>query len=69
LDNNKLISLPEEFGKLPRLSILDLCNNKHLTNLPKSFKELKNLATLKILNCQINKKEISVQITHTDIWV
>jgi len=69
LDNNKLISLPEEFGKLPRLSILDLCNNKHLTNLPKSFKELKNLATLKISNCQIDTRELSVSMPQTEIWV
>src|ERR671927_149173 len=45
LENNKLTSLPREFGELAGLQTLYLDNNK-LTSLPREFGELAGLQTL-----------------------
>jgi Leucine-rich repeat (LRR) protein len=46
LSRNKLPSLPESFGQLQALQLLNLSHNFELTSLPDSFGQLKSLQTL-----------------------
>lgn len=52
ISNNRLISLPEELGRMDKLTELDAASNQ-ITHLPARMSDLKSLKSLSLRNNQL----------------
>jgi len=59
LHKNNIVRLPEDFGCLQNLTVLDLSKN-HLRALPESTKNLKNLKTLDLSHNQLTDLDLNI---------